>query len=599
MDLKTLKTLKPAEYESAADGYRAVADMAQASKDQLESGVIGGMRKARLEGEALDAALGEVRELAKNFQYTQVECGVISTALNAFAFDMAAAKRKLESALAEAESRKFTVNDDGTVAYPAGPDKVDGKIPEAGSVRGHGDDTPQARDVGRQAANMQPNPHAAYAYDIAVRITNALTEATAADEKWAPKLRALKADDDLTVSARDWTDTKADTGGVRDAAGTYLATIGGPPKDASPARNAEWWRGLTDEQQDAYIAMNPASVGALDGLPATARDEANRTVLAQKHGEYQLALNAIPPAPENKYTWIYTRGGAAKVMTDEYMEWSKKYGDDQERLTKGLKGMERIEERFDDTGTEGLPEAYLLGFSTDGDGRAIVANGNPDTADHTAVFVPGTGASLEKVGGDISRMTTMWEAANTAAKGESVATITWIGYDAPDSPVKDAPFSHYANDAAPALNQFLDGLDTSRTAEGPSHTTVIGHSYGTTVIGSAARQGDLNADDVVFAGSPGVQVGSAEELDVPKGRVWNQEAPGDWVPDIGRYGHGGGQQFGNQIITGIIPSDSLFGANQMTTDTKEHSNYWQADTQTLRNQANVVAGRHGNVKLED
>ncbi|MEU5160571.1 alpha/beta hydrolase [Streptomyces sp. NPDC020875] len=599
MDLKTLRALKPAAFEGAADGYRALADMAQSAKDQIESGVIAGMRKAGLKGEALDAALGEIRELGKNFQYTQVECGVISTALHGFAFDLAAAKQKLDAALADAEARKFSVNDDGTVTYPAGPDKVDGKIPEAGSVRGPEVDHPVSYGIGRQAAYIDPNPYAGPAYDIAVQISRALAEATAADGKWAPKLRALKADDDLTVSARDWTDTTADTGGVREAAGTYLATIEGAPKDASPARNAEWWRGLTDEERNALISMNPAGIGALDGLPSDVRDEANRTVLAQKQGEYRLSLSQIPPAPENKYTWINGGRLPVKVRTDEYQDWYKKYGEDHERLTKALKGMDRIGERFDDTGTQGLPQAYLLGFSAEGDGRAIIANGNPDTADHTAVYVPGTGASLEKAGGDISRMTTLWEAANTAAKGQSVATITWIGYDAPDHPVKDAPFSHYANDAAPALNRFLDGVESSRTAEGPGHTTVIGHSYGSTVIGSAARQGDLNADDVVVAGSPGMQVGKAEELDVPKGRVWNQEAPGDIVPDIGGFSHGGVQIIGNHVASGIVPSDGLFGANQMTTDTKDHSNYWKAGTQSLQNQAEVVVGNYGNVKLED
>ncbi|MFF8956308.1 alpha/beta hydrolase [Streptomyces sp. NPDC014894] len=78
--------------------------------------------------------------------------------------------------------------------------------------------------------------------------------------------------------------------------------------------------------------------------------------------------------------------------------------------------------------------------------------------------------------------------------------------------VKDAPFSHYANDGAPAFNQFLNGLDASRAVDTPSHTTAIGHSYGSTLIGSAARQGDLNTDDVIFAGSPGVRVGIASLL---------------------------------------------------------------------------------------
>ncbi|MFI1885463.1 alpha/beta hydrolase [Streptomyces jumonjinensis] len=595
MDLKTLKALKPAEYESAADGYRALADMAQAAKDHIEGTVAAGMREP-LEGQAADAAQGELRELAGNFQYTRTECGVISTALNGLAFDLAAAQRKLEAALADARAQGFTVNPDGSVAYPPGPDKTDGKIPEGGATGGHG--TPQAQGIGRQIAGLSPNPYAARAQDIADRVAGALAQATAADEKWAPQLRALKADDDLTVSARDWADAGSDTAGVRGAADPYLDTIKGPPKEGTPAENAEWWRGLSDEERDAQIAMNPASVGALNGLPADVRDEANRAVLAQKQGQFQVALDAIPKAPEDKYVFLASGKAANTVPTVEYKEWLRKYGEDHEQLTRSLKGMQSIEDRFDATGVEGLPEAYLLGFSAEGNGRAIVANGNPDTADHTAVYVPGTTANLGSVGGEIDRMANLWRGANRAALGDSVSTITWLGYDAPQSIPKDAPFSHYADDGAPAYNQFLNGLDASRTVDTPSHTTAIGHSYGTTLIGSAARQGDLNADDVIFAGSPGVQVGSAEQMDVPKGRVWNQEAPWDFVPDFGRLGHGGTESgVGGGVW--INPSDEIFGAHQMTTDTSGHSDYWDRKTTSLWNQAQVVAGKHGNVKLED
>ncbi|MER7044474.1 alpha/beta hydrolase [Streptomyces jumonjinensis] len=595
MDLKTLKALKPAEYESAADGYRALADMAQAAKDHIEGTVAAGMREP-LEGQAADAAQGELRELAGNFQYTRTECGVISTALNGLAFDLAAAQRKLEAALADARAQGFTVNPDGAVAYPPGPDKTDGKIPEGGATGGHG--TPQAQGIGRQIAGLNPNPYAARAQDIADRVAGALAQATAADEKWAPQLRALKADDDLTVSARDWADAGSDTAGVRAAADPYLDTIKGPPKEGTPAENAEWWRGLSDEERDAQIAMNPASVGALNGLPADVRDEANRAVLAQKQGQFQVALDALPPPPANKYTWIRSGMVPSRVYTEEYMDWHRKYGDEHEQLTRSLKGMQSIEDRFDATGVEGLPEAYLLGFSAEGNGRAIVANGNPDTADHTAVYVPGTTSNLGGIGGDITRMTNLWQEASDAAAGGSVSTITWLGYDAPQKIGRDAPFSHYADDGAPVFNQFLNGLDASRAVDTPGHTTAIGHSYGTTLIGSAARQGDLNADDLVFAGSPGVQVGYAHQLDVPEGRVWNQEAPKDAVPDAGRYGHGGSQwRLGGGV--GIIPSDESFGANQMATDTEGHSDYWKAGTTSLWNQAQVVAGQHGDVELED
>jgi hypothetical protein len=415
--------------------------------------------------------------------------------------------------------------------------------------------------VGRQAANFDPNPHHRLAQEYADQIGTALKEATEADQKWAPKLRALKADDDLTVSDRDWADAKKDTSGVLKGAENYLDSIKEPPKDGTPQENAKWWKGLTAEEQAAYVSVHPASVGALDGLPAEIRDEANRTVLSEAKATYQLELDSLPPEPE-RYVGNLNDDFATAVETKEWKEWNRKY----EHLTSSLKGMQTIEDRFDSTGVEGLPEAYLLGFSPEGNGRAIVGTGNPDTADHTAVYVPGTTSNLGSIGGDIGRMTNLWQDASTAADGESVSTITWLGYDAPQHIVEDSPFSHYADDGAPAFGQFLDGLDASHTADTEGHTTVIAHSYGTTLVGSAARQGDLNADDVILAGSPGVQVSTAEELDVLKGHVWNQEADGDAVPDIGRYGHGGDGW--------TIPSDERFGANQMTTDTEGHSDYW-------------------------
>ncbi|MEU5268934.1 alpha/beta hydrolase [Streptomyces hygroscopicus] len=54
------------------------------------------------------------------------------------------------------------------------------------------------------------------------------------------------------------------------------------------------------------------------------------------------------------------------------------------------------------------------------------------------------------------------------------------------------------------------------------HTTVIGHSYGSTVIGDATKShtsydphgGALPVDDIIAAGSPGMQVGHASDLGI-------------------------------------------------------------------------------------
>ncbi|PVD04860.1 alpha/beta hydrolase [Streptomyces sp. CS147] len=597
MDLATLKAFKPSEYEEAADGYRATGDMASEAKDAIDHRIGVGLR-SEVKGDAAGAAHEQLKKLSRNFHYVQTECGLVSTALNGFAFDIAVAKRKLEAAMEDARAGGCTVNANGSVSYPAGKKPGDEKTADGGTVSGSSGGSPTSDALERQAVNIHPNPHYGKALEYANRIADALEEATDADTKWAPKLRALKADDDLEVSRRDWADVKSDTGGVREAGKSYFDSLPEPPKDGTPKDNASWWKGLSEEEQAAHLALNAAAVGALDGLPAETRDEANRMVLAQSRAHAELELAKIPPEP-TRYSPNPNGTYPAVIQNSSWSKWNEKYGERFAQLTKSHDGMKSIQERFDATGENGLPPAYLLGFDTEKNGRAIVANGNPDTAAHTAVYVPGTTSNLGGIGGDIGRMTELWRESEAMAGGKEVSTITWLGYDAPQSVVKDAPFRHYADDGAPAFNQFMDGLNVTNSTDSGGHHTAIGHSYGTTLIGSAARQGELNADDVVFAGSPGVQVGEASQMDVPKGHVWNEEAEGDPVPDLGRFGHGGSQwRFGGGVA--IIPSDELFGANQMTTGESEgHSEYWDRDTDSLRNQAAVVTGQYGKVKIEE
>ncbi|MEV0140803.1 alpha/beta hydrolase [Streptomyces globisporus] len=597
MDLATLKAFKPSEYEEAADGYRATGDMASEAKDAIDNRIGVGLRN-EVKGDAAEAAAEQLKKLSKNFHYVQTECGLVSTALNGFAFDIAVAKRKLEAAMEDARADGCTVNANGSVSYPAGRKPGDEKTADGGTVTGSAGGGPTSDALERQATNIHPNPHYGKALAYANRIADALEEATDADAKGAPKLRALKADDDLEVSHRDWADVKSDTGGVREAGKSYLDSLPEPPKDGTPKDNASWWKGLSPEEQAAHLALNSAAVGALDGLPAETRDEANRMVLAQSRAHVELELAKIPPEP-TRYSPNPNGTYPAVIQNASWTKWNEKYGEQFAQLTKTQNGMKSIQERFDATGENGLPPAYLLGFDTEKNGRAIVANGNPDTAAHTAVYVPGTTSNLGGIGGDIGRMTELWRESDAMAGGKEVSTITWLGYDAPQSVVKDAPFRHYADDGAPAFNQFVDGLNVANGTDSGGHHTVIGHSYGTTLIGSAARQGELNADDVVFAGSPGVQVGEASQMDVPKGHVWNEEAEDDPVPDLGRFGHGGSQwRFGGGVA--IIPSDELFGANQMSTGGSEgHSEYWVRDTDSLRNQAAVVTGQYGKVKIEE
>ncbi|MFJ9580206.1 alpha/beta hydrolase [Streptomyces sp. NPDC101191] len=529
MDYATLKAFKPSEFEGAADGYRALGNAAQAGKEHIENTVATGMRKS-LAGEAHDASQKQLQALAKNFHYTVTECHVISTALNGFAYDMAAAQRKLEAAVGDAAADGCTVNADGSVTYPAGRKPGADNDTEGGTVTGSagGNETSDALD--RQAANIHPNPNFGKAAGYADRIADALKEATDADAKWEPKIRALKADDDLTVSAKDWTDVTSDTGGVREAADAYLHTIKAPPKNDWPQDNANWWNGLTDEQREAYVTMHPASIGALDGLPSSVRDEANRTVLVEQRAAKQLEYDAwLTKEPTHYRPYISPVTGrevkGAMVPTEEWKEWDEK----RKQLESGYKGMDDIQKRFDGFTSESN-RPYLLGFDGNNMGRAIVSIGNPDTADNVVTYVPGTFAELESIGGDMDRAVALQAEAERQDGAHSTASIVWLGYDAPQSITTDATETKWADDAKEPLGNFIQGIEEANHREGGVNQTLLGHSYGSLVVGETmSTHIDLPVDNAIMVGSPGVGVDHAKDLNIPPDHVFAATAQNDLI----------------------------------------------------------------------
>ncbi|WP_052867046.1 alpha/beta hydrolase [Streptomyces niger] len=595
MDYPTLKHLKTSEFEDAARGYQAASDMASSAKDAIEQRIAVKMRQS-LDGAAVTAAVEQLQKLAENFHYSQVECGVISTSLRALAADLQAAKKKLDAAVADAEAEKFTVENDGSVTYPAGGEKQDGKTPHGGTARGTTDKT--AQGVNRQAAGFDPNPNYARAQAYADRIAAALKEATETDEKWAPKLRKLKADDDLTVSAKDWADVQKDTRSALKGAEHYLDDIKAPPKGNDPESNAKWWNGLSDDEKAAYVSMHPASVGALDGLPADVRDEANRAVLSEKQGQYQTQLDAILAREPAKYSYSGVHG--ARRVNTQWKEWNE----EKERVAGRVHGMQAIQDRFDRTGERGLPEAYLLGFDPDGrgNGKVILANGNPDTADHTAIYVPGTTTDISTIGDDVGetpsdlhRSEYLWGESSKMAPGEKVSTITWMDYDAPDT-IPEATSDSYARRGAPGLHEFLEGSRTAHEyATGSAgHTTVMGHSYGSTLIGDTAKISvkggtSLPMDDVMVAGSPGMQAAKASDLNIDPKHMWAMG--GNW-DDWGVRKGGDLVGLGGD---GNIPTDPEFGGNIMKSDAGSHGAFWDQGSTSLRNQAAVVTGKYDQV----
>jgi Alpha/beta hydrolase len=165
----------------------------------------------------------------------------------------------------------------------------------------------------------------------------------------------------------------------------------------------------------------------------------------------------------------------------------------------------------------------LLAFDPQGDGRIAEVFGNLATATHLAVYVPGTGTSLDRYDGNAQRVKAF------AAADASLAIVLWQNADFPDQPgdkpmppiaLGDDPIQvvHHqlrAHDLAAGYRDAADGAGVALAhdveglrlaAPGPaSDLTVLGHSYGGSVVGSAEAHG-LVVDRVVQIASAGAYV---------------------------------------------------------------------------------------------
>ncbi|GAB3911712.1 alpha/beta hydrolase [Kibdelosporangium lantanae] len=227
----------------------------------------------------------------------------------------------------------------------------------------------------------------------------------------------------------------------------------------------------------------------------------------------------------------------------------------------------------------------ILLYDPRGDGRVAQVFGNLATADRIAVLVPGVGNRLDTfwtgVGGRRYRAPAT-QAANLYQAGTgNFAVIAWLGYDTPDGVDVSAAREDLARAGAVALDRFVAGLTAVRP-----HATIalLGHSYGSTVVGLAAPGLPSNVTDIAVFGSPGMGVDDVAQLRTAA-RVWAGQSTGDWiglVPGIRILGLGHGTK----------PTDPGFGARVFSTaDVPDHDHYLSPGTDSLANLARIATGR--------
>ncbi len=331
---------------------------------------------------------------------------------------------------------------------------------------------------------------------------------------------------------------KVQAGKVNDGGATSLAgaaEAGGaqggidppaPPEGrGSPGDNAGWWDSLSDAEKQRVIKEHPEWIGNRDGVDFTSRDQANRAMLPIEKQRLEGEVDRLER--EIEHGEIGKQG-------------------ELDRVKEKLDAIRAIEETLAKPG-----ERQLVLFGTSSErAEAAIANGNLDTASKVAVFTPGLTSNVPDSIGDYDSKMADLQARTQGeldryGKPGSVATVTWIGYQAPQWSETLLPdpntvgSQHAAERGAENLAPFLQGIDAARDSD--PHLTAMGHSYGSTTTGLALQE-NTGVDEAVFFGSPGIGTSNLDDILVEDGHSTYLEAQGyrgfetDPVGDLGVFG---------------------------------------------------------------
>ncbi len=206
-----------------------------------------------------------------------------------------------------------------------------------------------------------------------------------------------------------------------------------------------------------------------------------------------------------------------------------------------------------------VPDSHLVYLEKPDDPSEMIpaatSVGDPFTADHVSVTVPGVGGTTR---GTIKGMT--GEAAELRAEAQAVArrvgesrdiaTVAWVGYQPPDNLGQTSVLSDdLAQAGAPKLTSFLGDLDAASHRPGQT-TALFGHSYGSLTSGIALGDGASRyIDNAVLYGSPGFAATTPADLGMTDDNFFVMSTFDDPINPVGAFApyHGWGSD-PNDII---------------------------------------------------
>jgi Alpha/beta hydrolase len=355
------------------------------------------------------------------------------------------------------------------------------------------------------------------------------------------------------------------------------------PLPDDPKKFNELWNQLTQEEKD-WLYRQDHNIGNQAGMPwdptdHLGKDHYNRLHLQELEQRTEADVDGMQHSLDEMMAGRDVDDGALYAL--------------QSRLAAArhtLAGYQAL--RADLDRTDGVNR--YLGFLDD-TGHGAVAIGNPDSAKRNGIFVPGTGEDLARLSFSDSKAVAMFNAAHAADKTlgpGDVSITTWMGYDRPMD-LSQAASPDPARAGAGRLDAFERGQRASHVGP-PSIDTVIGHSYGSTLVGAAASGGHhLDADNVIAIGSPGMLVERADRLNLdPGAHVYAMRAANDIIGMSGVV---------TEWTLGPEPTAPKFGARGLAADpgptgplglpsVDAHSSYWDHRNIALANVGAVVAG---------
>lgn len=381
-------------------------------------------------------------------------------------------------------------------------------------------------------------------------------------------------------------------------------------KKMTPEERAKYWSQQSEAQKQHLCDKYPDLIGNADGVEGWARDRANRNRLP---GLKQEAKDNVSKYTELiKNPWIDNETRMLYLTElDKAEKAVKAYEAVEEQLGKGI-SLEDYQH-----GKKGNPVSLLTLQNDGGRVKAAMGQGDVDHAKNVATFVPGIGTTVEGSMGEYMRQTKNLRSAAMAQgnlSASDVATVAWLGYDAPGEadwkqpqnlPGIISPF--LAKAGSDRLAGFMNGMQASRDyGAGDAHMTLVGHSYGSSTSGMAATKVKYGViDDLVLFGSPGMGTYDAKNYHVDQNHLWVSGVPkGDSVQGMGAIRGGIVGSLGKNPMdsdSGFTHlSDDATGSPKYKNDApasvpsngnfKNHNIYLENGTETLQDIGRVVAG---------